>query len=67
MQVPSVSIFVSSEHRLLQNNFFRTLQELDVESLGPAEATDIRLVQQEKRRLQEVYQNEIDRFIEHLK
>ena len=46
---------------------FRTLQELDVESLGPAEATDIRLVQHEKQRLQEIYQKEIELFIEHLK
>ena len=45
----------------------RLLQEFNAEALGPADATDIRLVRQEKQRLQDQYQQEIDAFIEHLK
>ena len=43
---------------------FRTRQEIDTDALG---TTDIRVIRQEERRLEDIYQKEIESFINHLR
>ena len=49
---------------VINSNIFSVRQEVDLEALG---TTDRRLIKQEERRLEEIFRQEIEAFIDHLR
>ena len=62
LDFPMISFWISFMKFLMW--IFRTRQEIDTDALG---TTDIRVIRQEERRLEDIYQKEIESFINHLR